>query len=40
MIVNGAQLDPFRKLAQEKIWPAYQKLYPDLWDKIVKTAEA
>jgi tripartite ATP-independent transporter DctP family solute receptor len=39
MIVNAAQLDPFRKLAQEKIWPAYQKQYPDLWDQIVKAAQ-
>jgi len=39
MVVNAAQLDPFRKLAQEKIWPAYQKQYPDLWDQIVKAAQ-
>lgn len=38
MIVNAAQLEPFRKLAQEKIWPTYQKQYPDLWDRIVKAA--
>jgi tripartite ATP-independent transporter DctP family solute receptor len=40
MIVNAANLDPFRKLAQEKIWPAYQKQYADLWDQIVKAAQA
>jgi len=40
MIVNAADLDAFRKVAQEKIWPAYQKQYPDLWDQIVKTAQA
>jgi len=39
MIVNAAQLEPFRKLAQEKIWPTYQKQYPDLWDRIVKAAQ-
>lgn len=40
MIVNAADLDAFRKVAQEKIWPAYQKQYPELWDQIVKTAQA
>lgn len=39
MMVNAAQLEPFRKLAQEKIWPTYQKQYPDLWDRIVKAAQ-
>jgi tripartite ATP-independent transporter DctP family solute receptor len=40
MIVNAANLDAFRRVAQEKIWPAYQKQYPELWDQIVKTAQA
>ena len=37
MVVNTADVDAFRKLAQEKIWPAYQKQFPELWDEIVKT---
>jgi TRAP-type C4-dicarboxylate transport system substrate-binding protein len=39
MIVNAANLDAFRKLAQEKIWPSYQKQYSELWDQIVKAAQ-
>ena len=39
MIVNAADLDAFRKVAQEKIWPNYQKQYADLWDQIVKAAQ-
>jgi len=34
MTVNAADVDAFRKLAQEKIWPAYQKQYPELWEQI------
>ena len=26
---------PFKKLAQEKVWPQYQKQYGELWDQIV-----
>jgi TRAP-type C4-dicarboxylate transport system substrate-binding protein len=37
MVVNTADVDAFRKLAQEKIWPAYQKQFPELWDEILKT---
>jgi TRAP-type transport system periplasmic protein len=37
MVVNTADVDAFRKVAQEKIWPAYQKQFPELWDEIVKT---
>ena len=37
MIVNAPDIGPFRKVAQEKIWPAYQKLYPDMWDAITST---
>jgi tripartite ATP-independent transporter DctP family solute receptor len=37
MTVNTADVDAFRKLAQEKIWPDYQKQYPELWDEISKT---
>ena len=38
MIVNAADVDAFRKVAQEKIWPAYQKQFPDMWEQITKTA--
>lgn len=37
MTVNTADVDAFRKLAQEKVWPAYQKEYPDLWEEIIAT---
>lgn len=37
MVVNAADVDAFRKLAQEKIWPAYQKQFPEMWEEIVKT---
>jgi len=37
MVVNTANIDAFRKAAQEKIWPTYQKQFPELWDEIVKT---
>ena len=34
MQVNKANLDAFRALAQQKIWPAYQKQYSGLWEQI------
>lgn len=37
MTVNAADVDAFRKLAQEKIWPGYQKQFPELWDEIIQT---
>ena len=37
MVVNEAHLDAFRKVAQEKVWPSYQKQYAELWEEIVKT---
>lgn len=37
MVVNEAKLDDFRTLAEEKIWPPYQKQYSELWEEIVKT---
>jgi TRAP-type transport system periplasmic protein len=37
MTVNTADVDAFRKVAQEKIWPDYQKQYPELWDEISRT---
>ena len=40
MTVNAADLEAFRKVAQEKVWPAYQKQYAELWEEIVKAASA
>src|ERR1700720_2382754 len=37
MTVNTADVEAFRKIAQEKVWPQYQKEYSELWDEIVAT---
>ncbi len=37
MLVNAADVDAFRKVAQDKIWPAYQKQFPEMWEEITKT---
>ncbi len=37
MKVNQTDVASFRKIAEEKIWPAYQKQYAELWDRIVNT---
>jgi hypothetical protein len=37
MTVNTADVEAFRKIAQEKVWPAYQKEYADIWEGIVAT---
>jgi tripartite ATP-independent transporter DctP family solute receptor len=37
MKVNTADVAAFRKIAEEKIWPAYHKQYAELWDRIVNT---
>jgi TRAP-type C4-dicarboxylate transport system substrate-binding protein len=37
MKVNSADVEAFRKIAQAKVWPAYQKEYPELWEEIVAT---
>lgn len=34
MTVVEAKVDEFRKVAQEKIWPAYKNQYGALWDEI------
>ena len=34
MTINVPNRDAFMKVAREKVWPAYQKLYPELWDQI------
>ena len=37
MTVNSANVEAFRKLAQEKVWPAYKQQFPELWEEIVAT---
>ncbi len=37
MTVNQADIAAFKKAAQDKIWPSYQKQNPELWDLIVAT---
>ncbi|MGO8914821.1 MAG: TRAP transporter substrate-binding protein [Stellaceae bacterium] len=37
MVVNTADVDAFRALAQQKVWPDYQKQFPELWQEIVRT---
>lgn len=37
MTVNEANKDAFRKVAVEKVWPAYQKQFPEMWDQITAT---
>lgn len=34
MTINVPNREPFVKLAREKVWPAYQKQYAELWDSI------
>src|ERR1700674_970031 len=36
MTVNTANVEAFRKLAQEKVWPAYKKQYPEMWEEITR----
>src|SRR5204862_3202486 len=37
MTVNTANVDAFRKLAQEKVWPAHKQQFTELWGEIVAT---
>jgi tripartite ATP-independent transporter DctP family solute receptor len=37
MKVNAADVAAFRKLAEEKVWPAYKAQFPEMWDEIVAT---
>jgi tripartite ATP-independent transporter DctP family solute receptor len=37
MTVNPADVDAFRRVAQEKVWPAYKQQFPELWEEIVTT---
>ena len=37
MAVNAADVGAFRKLAEQKVWPAYKQQFPEMWDAIVST---
>jgi tripartite ATP-independent transporter DctP family solute receptor len=37
MVVNAADVGAFRKLAEQKVWPAYKQQFPDMWEAIVST---
>jgi len=37
MAVNTADVAAFRRLAQDKVWPAYKQQFPELWEEIVAT---
>jgi tripartite ATP-independent transporter DctP family solute receptor len=37
MTVNSADVEAFRRVAQEKVWPAYKQQFPALWEEIVAT---
>ena len=34
MTVVKANVEAFRKVAQDKIWPAYKNQYGAMWDEI------
>jgi tripartite ATP-independent transporter DctP family solute receptor len=38
MAVNAADVDAFRKVAQEKIWPGYEKQFGGMWDAVANQA--
>jgi tripartite ATP-independent transporter DctP family solute receptor len=38
MTVNAADVDAFRKVAQEKVWPAYEKQFGGMWDAVANQA--
>jgi tripartite ATP-independent transporter DctP family solute receptor len=37
MAVNAADVGAFRKVAEEKVWPAYKAQFPEMWEEIVAT---
>ncbi len=37
MTINNPNREAFMKVAREKIWPVYQKMYPELWDLLAAT---
>jgi len=38
MVANAANVDAFRKVAQEKIWPAYEKQFGAMWEAVANQA--
>jgi len=38
MTVNAANVDAFRRVAQEKVWPAYEKQFGAMWDAVANQA--
>ena len=38
MAVNAADVDAFRKVAQEKIWPGYEKQFGAMWELVANQA--
>jgi tripartite ATP-independent transporter DctP family solute receptor len=38
MVANAADVDAFRKVAQEKIWPAYEKQFGAMWEAVANQA--
>jgi tripartite ATP-independent transporter DctP family solute receptor len=38
MTINAADVDAFRKVAQEKIWPAYEKQFGAMWAAVANQA--
>ncbi len=37
MTINTADVEAFRRLAQDKVWPAYKAQFPEMWEEIVST---
>jgi TRAP-type transport system periplasmic protein len=37
MTVNPADVAAFRKVAEQKVWPAYKAQFPEMWEEIVAT---
>ena len=37
MTINTADVEAFRRLAQDKVWPAYKAQFPEMWEEIVAT---
>src|SRR5262249_2232736 len=38
MVINAANVDAFRKVAQEKIWPGYEKQFGAMWQAVANQA--
>jgi TRAP-type C4-dicarboxylate transport system substrate-binding protein len=38
MVINAADVDAFRKVAQEKIWPGYEKQFGAMWEAVANQA--